>query len=202
MIETESGREGLREAATRSPDLVILGLGLPDEDGVDFIRDLRGWSELPVIVVSARSEETEKIRALDAGADDYLKKPFGIGELLARVRVAMRHRARSGGSAPARAEFGEVQIDLAARMVTRKGEAVHLTPSEYRLLTHLLRHAGKVLTHRQILREVWGPAHSEDHHYLRVYIAHLRAKLEADPARPRHFLTETGVGYRLVLAEP
>ena len=200
VFEAESGAEGLIEAGTRAPDLLILDLGLPDMDGVDFLRDLRGWSDRPVIVLSARSGETEKIRALDAGADDYLTKPFGIGELLARVRVAMRHRARGGEDGSSIRRFGEVEVDLTARTVSRAGKEIHLTPIEYRLLAHFIRHAGKVLTHRQILREVWGPSHTESPEYLRVYVGHLRQKLETDPARPRHLLTEIGVGYRFMMS--
>jgi two-component system KDP operon response regulator KdpE len=199
VFEAESGARGLVEAATRSPDLVILDLGLPDLDGVDFLRDLRGWSDRPVIVLSARSGEAEKIRALDAGADDYLTKPFGIGELLARVRVAIRHHSRLGeeGSG-SKVSFGDVEVDLGARLVSRAGKEVHLTPIEYRLLAHFLRHAGKVLTHRQILREVWGPSQSDSPEHLRVHVGHLRQKLEPDPAQPQHLLTEIGVGYRFV----
>jgi len=195
--ESETGRQGLIEAATRKPDLVILDLGLPDLDGVDFIRDLRGWSSLPVLVLSARAEENDKIAALDAGADDYLTKPFGVGELLARVRAALRRRATRAGD-PVVA-FGDVRIDLAKRSVLRAGAPVHLTQIEYRLLAMLAANGGKVLTHRQLLLEVWGPSYVEHSHYLRIYMAQLRQKLETDPARPRHLLTETGVGYRLLL---
>jgi len=203
VFEAESGAQGLVEVGTRAPDLIILDLGLPDLDGVEFLRDLRGWSDRPVIVLSARSDEHEKIRALDAGADDYLTKPFGIGELLARVRVAIRHRSRAREGAPtAKAKFADVEVDLAARTVLRAGAEVHLTPIEYRLLTHFIQHAGKVLTHRQILREVWGPSQTESHEYLRVYVGHLRQKLEPDPSQPRHLLTETGVGYRFVMTGP
>jgi two-component system KDP operon response regulator KdpE len=194
VFESETGKEGLIEAATRKPDLIILDLGLPDGDGLDFIRDLRGWSYLPIIVLSARSGETDKIRALDQGADDYLIKPFSIGELLARIRVALRRRAAGGGESVF--GFGDVEIDQSQRTVRRAGESVHLTPIEYRLLTTLIRNPGKVLTHRQLLREVWGPSHVDRSHYLRIYMGHLRQKLEADPARPKHLLTETGVGYR------
>lgn len=195
--ESETGRQGLIEAATRKPDLVILDLGLPDLDGVDFIRGLRGWSSLPVVVLSARADEADKIAALDAGADDYLTKPFGVGELLARVRAALRrHASRAGEPLVA---FGDVRIDLAGRSVTRTGHPVHLTQIEYRLLAMLAANAGKVLTHRQLLLEVWGPSYVEHSHYLRIYMAQLRQKLEADPARPRHLLTETGVGYRMML---
>jgi two-component system KDP operon response regulator KdpE len=197
MFEAETGHQGLTEAATRKPDLVILDLGLPDFDGVDFIRELRTWSALPVIVLSARTDEVDKIEALDAGADDYLIKPFGVGELLARVRAALRRVATGTGGEPMVA-FGDVRVDLANRSVLRNGTTVHLTPIEYRLLSLLAGNAGKVLTHRQLLRDVWGPSHVEHSHYLRIYMAQLRQKLEADPARPRHFLTEPGVGYRFV----
>jgi two-component system KDP operon response regulator KdpE len=197
VYESATGRQGLTEAATRKPDLVILDLGLPDLDGVEFIRDLRGWSSLPVIVLSARADETDKIAALDAGADDYLTKPFGVGELLARVRAALRrHGSRAGEPLMS---FGDVRIDLAGRSVTRAGHPVHLTQIEYRLLAMLAANAGKVLTHRQLLLEVWGPSYVEHSHYLRIYMAQLRQKLETDPARPCHLLTETGVGYRMVL---
>jgi len=198
VFEADTVRQGLTEAGTRKPDLVILDLGLPDRDGVEFIRDLRNWSELPVIVLSARTGEEDKIAALDAGADDYLTKPFGVGELLARVRAALRRRARMGADGAAVVEFGEVRVDLANRTVEKSGQVVHLTPIEYRLLAVLVGNAGKVLTHRQILREVWGPSHVESSHYLRIYMGHLRQKLELDPAQPQHILTETGVGYRLV----
>lgn len=192
---------GLIEAATRQPDLVILDLGLPGRDGLEFIRDFRTWSEMPIVVLSARAEESDKIAALDAGADDYLTKPFGVGELLARVRANLRRRARLGGSGSTLIEFGQISVDLAARVVQRGGAAVHLTPIEYRLLAHLLANAGKVLTHLQILREVWGPGYADSSHSLRVYMSQLRHKLEEEPARPRHFLTETAIGYRFV-AEP
>jgi len=197
VFEAQSGRQGLTEAATRKPDLVILDLGLPDLDGVEFIRDLRTWSVLPIIVLSARTDENDKIAALDAGADDYLTKPFGVGELLARVRAALRRGATGSGGEPLVA-FGDIRLDLANRSVLRDGSTVHLTPIEYRLLSLLAGNAGKVLTHRQLLRDVWGPSHVEHSHYLRIYMAQLRQKLETDPARPRHFLTEPGVGYRFV----
>ena len=198
--EAGTVKDGLVEAGTRRPDLVILDLGLPDGDGVDFLRDLRAWSQVPVIVLSARSEEAHKIAALDAGADDYLTKPFGVGELMARVRVAMRRGQRVGAeSASSVFTIGDVTVDLAARRVHRAGGVVHLTPIEYRLLGVLIANVGRVLTHRFLLREVWGPAHSERTHYLRIYMGHLRHKLEADAAQPRHIVTETGVGYRLVV---
>jgi two-component system, OmpR family, KDP operon response regulator KdpE len=196
--ESETMRQGLTDAGTRKPDLIILDLGLPDGDGVDFLRDLRSWSKVPVIVLSARVGEQDKIDALDAGADDYLTKPFGVGELLARVRAASRRRLEAGADNQAVFAFGDVKIDLSLRTVHKGDAVVHLTPIEYRLLSLLIANAGKVLTHRQILREVWGPAHSEDGHYVRVYMGHLRQKLEDDPAQPKHILTETAVGYRLV----
>ncbi|HXI77464.1 MAG TPA: two-component system response regulator KdpE [Steroidobacteraceae bacterium] len=196
--ETDTLRQGLIDAGTRKPDLIILDLGLPDGDGMEFLRDLRGWSKVPVIVLSARVGEQDKIEALDAGADDYLTKPFGVGELLARVRAASRRRRDAGATVGSVFEFGDVKIDLSLRTVHKNGESIHLTPIEYRLLGLLIANAGKVLTHRQILREVWGPSHTEDGHYVRVYMGHLRQKLEDDPAQPRHILTETAVGYRLV----
>jgi two-component system, OmpR family, KDP operon response regulator KdpE len=199
VYEAETGRRGLVEAGTRKPDLVILDLGLPDMDGTDVIRGLRAWSDLSVIVLSARTQENDKIDALDAGADDYLTKPFGVGELLARVRVALRRRAAiNNGQNTHEYRFGDVEVDLLNRRVLRQGKDLHLTVIEYRLLTTLVRNAGKVLTHRQLLKEVWGPSHVERSHYLRTYMAHLRQKLEADPAQPKYLITETGVGYRLV----
>jgi len=198
--EAETMRQGLTDAGTRKPDLIILDLGLPDGDGVEFLHDLRGWSKVPVIVLSARVSEQDKIEALDAGADDYLTKPFGIGELLARVRAASRRLLTAGAEVGSVFEFGDVKVDLSLRTAVKGGTSIHLTPIEYRLLSLLIANAGKVLTHRQILREVWGPAHSEDGHYVRVYMGHLRHKLEDDPAQPKHILTETAVGYRLVQA--
>lgn len=198
VVETETLRQGLIDAGTRKPDLIILDLGLPDGDGMDFIRDVRGWSKVPIIVLSARVGEQDKIEALDAGADDYLSKPFGVGELLARVRASARRMYAAAGAEGAIFEFGDVAVDLSLRTVRKGADAVHLTPIEYRLLALLIANAGKVLTHRQILREVWGPSHAEDGHYVRVYMGHLRHKLEDDPAQPRHILTETAVGYRLV----
>jgi two-component system KDP operon response regulator KdpE len=196
--EAETLQRGLIEAATRKPDLVILDLGLPDGDGIDFIRDLRQWSQIPVIVLSARTEESDKIAALDAGADDYLSKPFGIGELQARLRVALRRNAGMQQSDPL-VSFSDIQVDLANRRIMRAGEELHLTPIEFRLLAVLLNNHGKVLTQRQLLSQVWGPNAVEHSHYLRIYMGHLRQKLEADPARPRHLLTETGIGYRFML---
>jgi two-component system KDP operon response regulator KdpE len=199
VIEAGDARRGLAELAARHPDLLIIDLGLPDRDGVEVIRDLRGWSDIPIIVLSARSTEPEKIRALDAGADDYLTKPFGVGELLARVRAQLRRRARRGGDASAQVSFGDVCVDLSLRTVARDGKPVHLTPIEYRLLGIFIAHAGKVLTHRFLLNQAWGPNVVDSNHYLRVYVGRLRQKLEADPTQPRHFLTETGVGYRFLI---
>jgi len=198
VAEADGLQRGLIEAGTRRPDLVVLDLGLPDGDGVDLIRDLRGWSDVPVIVLSARTTEEDKIEALDAGADDYLVKPFSAGELLARVRAHLRRRASGAGSGGTVVEFGDVRIDRTRRTVERAGEALHLTPIEYRLLNHLVGHPHCVLTHRQVLNAVWGSNHAQDTHYVRVYMGHLRRKIEADPSRPRHLLTETGVGYRFV----
>jgi two-component system, OmpR family, KDP operon response regulator KdpE len=198
VYEVDTVRQGLTDAGTRKPDLIILDLGLPDGDGMEFLRDFRGWSKVPVIVLSARVGEQDKVEALDAGADDYLSKPFGVAELLARVRATSRRRQELSTAPGAIFEFGDVKVDLSLRTVHKRGIAVHLTPIEYRLLTLLITNSGKVLTHRQILREVWGPSHSEDGHYVRVYMGHLRQKLEDEPAQPKHILTETAVGYRLV----
>ena len=193
-------RDGLAAAGTRQPDLLVLDLGLPDGDGVSLIRDVRGWSGVPIIVLSARTDEADKIAALDAGADDYLTKPFGTGELLARVRANLRRSRSSGGEEPeAVFRFGEVEFDRAARLVRRAGNEVHLTPTEFRLLSVLVANAGRVITQRQLLREVWGSLRADQSHYLRIYMGHLRLKLETDPAQPRHLLTETGVGYRLTV---
>ncbi|MEJ8846909.1 two-component system response regulator KdpE [Variovorax rhizosphaerae] len=200
--EAANLRDGLAAAGTRQPDLLVLDLGLPDGDGVTLIRDVRGWSAVPIIVLSARTDEADKIEALDAGADDYLTKPFGTGELLARVRANLRRpRTASCGTDEAEAifRFGEIELDRAARIVRRAGQEVHLTPTEYRLLTTLAANPGRVLTQRQLLREVWGPSHAEQSHYLRIYMGHLRQKLERDPAQPKHLLTETAVGYRLLI---
>jgi two-component system KDP operon response regulator KdpE len=199
VAESDSMKRGLIDAGTRKPDLIILDLGLPDGDGIEFIHALRKWSPMPIIVLSARIHETEKIKALDAGADDYLTKPFGVGELLARVRAALRRQRHPQTSAQGLFQFGEVKVDLHARLVSKSNQSVHLTPVEYRLLTVLIANAGRVVTNSQLLREVWGPAHLDNGHYLRVYMGHLRQKLEDDPAQPKFFLTETGVGYRLLL---
>lgn len=188
----------LIDAGTRRPDLVVLDLGLPDGDGVDFIQDVRKWSGMPIIVLSARDAEQAKIRALDAGADDYLTKPFGTGELLARIRATLR-RQRQPETADATVRFGEIAVDLVERIVTKNGSRVHLTPTEFKLLSTLVANAGKVMTNPQLLRAVWGPSNGENGHYLRVYMGHLRHKLEDEPAQPRHLITETAVGYRLVL---
>ena len=197
--ESDTLKQGLVEAGTRKPDVVIVDLGLPDGDGVDLIRDLRTWSGVPVIVLSARSDEADKVEALDAGADDYLTKPFGVAELLARVRATVRRRAQPAGSEKPAIAIGDIDVDLVARTVKRRGVLVHLTPIEYRLLALLIANVGRVLTHRQILRDVWGPSHVESPHYVRVYMGHLREKLEDDPAQPKHLITETAVGYRLVV---
>lgn len=198
VFDADTLQRGLIEAGTRKPDLIILDLGLPDGDGLDFIRDLRQWSSIPVIVLSARSEESDKVVALDAGADDYLSKPFGVAELLARVRVSLRRHAQQNQESPL-IQFSDVEVDLINRRVSRAGEDLHLTPLEFRLLTELIANAGKVLTQRQLLSTVWGPNYVEHSHYLRIYMGHLRQKLEAEPARPKHLLTETGVGYRFML---
>ncbi|GAB52266.1 two-component system response regulator KdpE [Atlantibacter hermannii] len=198
VYDAETLQRGLIDAATRKPDLVILDLGLPDGDGISFIHEFRQWSQAPIIVLSARSEEIDKITALDAGADDYLSKPFGIGELQARLRVALRRQlTRPEGDAVY--TFSGIQVDIPARRITRDGEEIHLTPIEFRLLAFLLNHQGKVLTQRQLLNQVWGPNAVEHSHYLRIYMGHLRQKLETDPARPRHLLTETGIGYRFMI---
>jgi two-component system KDP operon response regulator KdpE len=197
LVEAVTGEEGLHLAASHMPEVVILDLGLPDIDGLTVARRLREWSSVPIIVLSARGQERDKVAALDAGADDYVTKPFGVGELTARMRVAMRHAARRDAAEEPVFEVGGLRVDQARRTVTRDGEDVHLTALEYRLLQILVRHAGKVVTHRQLLKEVWGLSYAEQTHYLRVYMHQLREKLEADPARPRYLRTEQGVGYRL-----
>jgi two-component system KDP operon response regulator KdpE len=197
--QAETAERGLIEAATRQPELIILDLGLPDRDGLEVIRDLRAWTGIPILILSARGEETQKVAALDAGADDYLTKPFGVPELLARMRALLRRVIHAGEGDKTLVEFGNLRVDLPRRAVTRSGDAVHLTPIEYRMLTVLIQHAGRVLTHRQLLKEVWGPAHVDRVQYLRVFMAGLRRKLEDEPARPKHLLTVSGVGYRLAL---
>jgi two-component system KDP operon response regulator KdpE len=195
--EAASGRQAMQHASERPPDLVILDLGLPDIDGQDVLKRLREWLTAPIVVLSARDQEQQKIVALDNGADDYLTKPFSTAELLARIRVALRHASSaSSDAAAATYELADLKVDFGARRVFVGGDEVHLTPIEYKLLTTLIRNAGKVLTHRQLLKEVWGPQRVEETHYLRVFMANLRRKLEADPARPRYLLTEQGVGYR------
>ncbi len=198
VLDAKTGAEAIQQATAYTPDIVILDLGLPDMDGLEVAKRIREWSAVPIIVVSARGQEDSKVRALDEGADDYLTKPFGAAELLARLRVALRHAARTTAPEVSQVAIGtEVVIDLARRIVTKGGEELHLTPIEYKLLVALAKHAGMVLTHRQLLERVWGPGHANETQYLRVYMGQLRHKLEADPARPRHLLTETGVGYRL-----
>lgn len=198
VYEAETMQRGLIDAGTRKPDLIILDLGLPDGDGMEFIRTLRAWSMVPIIVLSARIEEHDKVNALNSGADDYLTKPFGVAELLARVRATLRRHTRAGEDTTPEVHFGDTTVDLVNRRVSKAGQDIHLTQVEFRLLAVLLAHPDKVLTHRQLLNEVWGPTSVEHGHYLRVYMGHLRRKLEDDPARPRYFITETGVGYRFV----
>ncbi len=198
VFDADRGRQGIVEAGVRQPDIIILDLGLPDMDGVDVIKTIREWSAMPIIILSARSAEQHKIDALDAGADDYLTKPFGLGELLARIRVAMRHSV----SIPAQDQSGvfitgALKVDLLKRQVVVGDREVHLTPIQYRLLSVLIKNAGKVLTHQYLLKEVWGPSYRENSHYLRIYMSQLRQKLETDPAQPQYLLTESGVGYRL-----
>jgi two-component system, OmpR family, KDP operon response regulator KdpE len=198
LVEAETGQQALRLAAQQPPDLVILDLGLPDIDGQEVLRKLREWLQAPIIILSARDQEKQKVTALDNGADDYLTKPFSTAELLARMRVALRHSTRSGGDGDSAAfAVGELRVDLAARRIFVKDKEIHLTPLEYKLLTTLIRHAGKVLMQRHLLKEVWGPHHLQETHYLRVFMASLRRKIEDDPAEPRYLLTEQGVGYRL-----
>jgi two-component system KDP operon response regulator KdpE len=196
ILESGTLAQGTALACTAHPQLTILDLGLPDGDGVGFIREQREQTEMPILVLSARSVETEKIRALDAGADDYLTKPFSTGELLARVRVLLRRKKTDGTAAETSFQFGEVEVDLSRRLVKRNNSSIHLTPIEYRLLCAMLANSGTVMTYRNLLRAVWGNSHIESNHYLRIYVSHLRQKLELDPAQPKHFLTETGVGYR------
>ncbi len=199
LLEADTAEEGMRLVARSNPDVVLLDLGLPDMDGIDVTRQLREWTQVPIIVLSARGREKDKIEALDAGADDYLTKPFGVGELLARIRVTLRHVNQSKGPDPDPIfESGDLKVDLSMRRVFVAGQEVHLTPIEFKLLGMLVKHSGMVLTHKQLLTEVWGPAYADETHYLRVYMGQLRHKLESDPARPRHITTEPGVGYRLL----
>ncbi|CAN5307558.1 two-component system response regulator KdpE [soil metagenome] len=196
--EASNGKDGLELIANSKPDIVILDLGLPDMDGLCVTKQLRQWSDVPLIVLSARGQEQDKIEVLDAGADDYLTKPFGIAELLARIRVAQRHTANGAATATeATTCFGEVELDLVRRQVKVAGESVHLTPNEYKILCFLIKHAGKVITHNVLLKEVWGVGYQQETHYLRVYMAQLRSKLERDPGHPKHLITEPGIGYRL-----
>jgi two-component system KDP operon response regulator KdpE len=198
VIEAETAAEGIRQASAYTPDVVLLDLGLPDTDGLELVARIREWSSMPIIVISARGKEDDKVRALDAGADDYVTKPFGASELLARIRVALRHAARPAESATAVVKIGEdVQVDLVKRLVVVRGEEMHLTPIEYKLLALLVKHAGMVVTHRHMLEQVWGPGHAHQMQYLRVYMTQLRHKLERVPAHPKHLVTEAGVGYRL-----
>ena len=202
VVEASSAHEGLAQAAGRNPELILLDLGLPDGDGRDVVRELRRTTRAPIIVLSARGKEHDKVTVLDLGADDYLTKPFGMGELLARIRVALRHaNLQSEGAVASVFEAEELRVDLSARVVHRNGQEIHLTPTEYKLLATLIRHAGRVITHRQLLHEIWGANYVEQTHYLRVYMAQLRHKLEKDPTRPRLLLTEPGIGYRLREAE-
>ncbi len=198
LVEAETGQQAVKLAAQQPPDLIILDLGLPDQDGQEVLRQLREWLRAPIIILSVRDQEQQKVKALDNGADDYLTKPFSTGELLARIRVALRHGTRTGAE---RESFAftcrDLRVDLAARRVFVKEAEIHLTPLEYKLLTALVRNAGKVLTHHSLLKEVWGPHHLQDSHYLRVFMASLRRKIETDPAQPQYLLTEQGVGYRL-----
>lgn len=197
LLEASTGQEGITQVARLQPDCVILDLGLPDMDGLAVLQQIRGWSRVPVVVLTARGQEQEKITLLDAGADDYLTKPFGMGELMARMRVVMRRTTDVAGSETSEVRIGDLHVDLIRRQVFRGEEEVHLTPIEYKLLAALVKNAGRVVTQRQLLQEVWGPGYTDAPHYLRVYMQHLRHKLEADPARPRYLLTEPGVGYRL-----
>jgi len=201
VVESTTGRRGKLDAGTQKPDLAIVDLGLPDLDGLEVIAAIRTWSRMPIIVLSARQPERDKIAALDAGADDYVTKPFGIGELLARLRVALRHGARTG-EGEVQLQLGPVMIDLVSRRALREGHEIHLTPIEFRVVAALAAHLGLVVTHKQLLTEVWGPAYANNTHYLRIYLKQIRDKLEVDPMRPRHFLTEAGVGYRLVSEGP
>lgn len=199
VFSVETGKQGLIEIGTRKPDVVILDLGLPDIDGLEVIREVRNWSNIPIIVLSARTQEAEKVEALDAGADDFLSKPFGTPELLARIRAQLRRRAMVGEEPHHGVYvFGDITIDLPRRLVSKSEQLVHLTPIEFRLLSELVKNAGRVVTQRQLLKEVWGPAYVNNEHYLRIYMSHLRQKLEDDPTQPEHFITEVGVGFRFI----
>lgn len=200
VVESPTARRGAIDARTQKPDMAIVDLGLPDFDGLEVIRSIREWSSMPILVLSARTQEKSKVEALDAGADDYLTKPFGVGELFARVRVALRRTMRAG-SGETTLRLGGAAIDLESRVARRDGREIRLTPTEFRLLAHFARHLGSVVTHRQLLTEIWGPTHAEDTHYLRIFMKQLRDKLEPDPVRPKYLLTDTGVGYRLVTDE-
>jgi two-component system KDP operon response regulator KdpE len=200
VLEANTAAEGIKQAAAHTPDLVLLDLGLPDADGSDVTHRIREWSPMPIIVISARGKEETKVRALDEGADDYVTKPFGAAELMARIRVALRHAASAGSTPETVVEIGgEIRVDLVRRLVVVRGEQVHLTPIEYKLLALLVKHGGMVLTHRQLLEQVWGPGHSHQMQYLRVYMTQLRHKLEMEPAHPKYLVTEPGIGYRLRL---
>jgi len=200
VIEAETGEDGIKQAAAYTPDLILLDLGLPDMDGLAVIERIREWSTVPILIISAAGQEERKVKALDAGADDYLTKPFGVAELMARIRVALRHASRTGESTSSVVKIGdELEIDLGKRIVTVRGQETHLTPIEYKLLGVMVKHAGMVMTHRHLLEQVWGPGHAHQMQYLRVYMTQLRHKLEKNPARPRYFVTEPGVGYRLKL---
>lgn len=201
VVEAVDGRGAIKRTTVEKPDIIVLDLGLPDMEGIEVIKRVREWSDVPIIVLTARNREPDKIEALDGGADDYLTKPFGMGELMARIRAALRHRLQSKGAPPV-FKVGSIVVDLVKRLVTRNGDEVKLSPREYDLLRVLVQNAGRVVTHQQILREVWGPAHVEDTQYLRVYVGQLRQKLEPDPDQPRYLLTEPGVGYRLRDEEP
>ena len=196
VVESASARRGAIDATTHKPDLAIIDLGLPDFDGIDVIRQIRAWSPMPIIVLSARAQEASKIDAFEAGADDYVTKPFGVGELIARVKVALRRALRA--TTNHLITLGDVAIDIESRSATRDGKSIHMTPIEFRIVACLANHLGKVVMHKQLLTEVWGPTHASDTHYLRIYLKQLRDKLEIDPVQPRHFITETGIGYRLV----
>lgn len=198
VYEADGVKRGLIEAGTRRPDVILLDLGLPDGDGVDLIREIRNWSAAPIVVLSARSTERDKVEALDAGADDYLVKPFGAGELMARMRAQFRRHLHQTPAGESTLRFGDIQLDLVKRLVTRGDEVIHLTPIEYKLLTFLSGQPDRVITHQQLLKAVWGPGHMHDTHYVRVHMANLRKKVEAEPSMPKHLITEAGIGYRFV----